>query len=426
MNEYQPNGAEDHAVSELLQQHYPQLLQQVVAAINFHHTSLDTLSDEQLRHDLSQHIRQQLAQQQTLAPLQPFENQVRQRVIDDLVGLGPLEPLLRDTSVSEIMVNRFDLIFIEQHGKLQRSSARFVDEIAVRRVLERIVTPLGRRIDESSPMVDARLPSGARVNGVLPPLAVEGACLTIRKFASSVLTAADLVAQGSMSAALARLLALAVTSRQNIIISGGTGSGKTTLLNILASFVPPNERMITIEDAAELQLQHTNLVRLEARPANQEGQGLVSIRQLVVNALRMRPDRIVIGECRAGESLDMLQAMNTGHAGSLTTLHANNPRDALRRLETMVLMAGVDLPLAAIRQQIASAVQLVVQISRLSDGRRVVTAVSELQGSDGEVLQLADLFVYQREQGHQATFNIPQFAQHLTEQERAEILAWQC
>lgn len=408
-----------------VEQCYQQLLEQVQSTLNLHNSNIELLSDHELRAQLRDAVRQQIETSSQFMALLPQQERLIERVLDDLVGLGPLEALLRDTQVTEIMVNRHNQIYLEKSGKLLLSDLQFHDEQAVRRVLERIVTPMGRRIDASTPMVDARLPNGARVNGIIPPLAVEGTCLTIRKFASTALTMQDLIRAHSVSVHIAKLLQLAVEMRQNIVICGGTGSGKTTLLNILADFIPEHERVITIEDAAELQLQHQNMVRLEARPANQEGEGCVSIRQLVINALRMRPDRIVVGECRAGESLDMLQAMNTGHDGSLTTLHANTPRDALRRLETMVLMAGVDLPLTAIRQQISSAVQLLVQVTRLANGQRVVTAVSELQGSDGDVLQVADLFLYNKVAGkHLGTQHMPKFCEQLTETQRAEFIQW--
>ena len=408
-----------------IEQCYQQLLEQVQNTLNLHNSNIELLSDCELRAQLSDAVRRQIETSAQFTALLPQQELLVERVLDDLVGLGPLEVLLRDEEVTEIMVNRHNQIYMEKGGRLLLSKIQFHDEQAVRRVLERIVTPLGRRVDASAPMVDARLPSGARVNGIIPPLAVQGTCLTIRKFASNALTMDDLIATNSVSPPAAQLLKLAVTMRQNIVICGGTGSGKTTLLNILADFIPEHERVITIEDAAELQLHHQNMVRLEARPANQEGEGHVSIRQLVINALRMRPDRIVVGECRAGESLDMLQAMNTGHDGSLTTLHANTPRDALRRLETMVLMAGVDLPLNAIRQQISSAVQLLVQVTRLANGKRMITAISELQGSDGDVLQVADLFLYSKPaEKHVCTQLMPKFCEQLTGSERTEFIQW--
>jgi pilus assembly protein CpaF len=316
-----------------------------------------------------------------------------QEITDDLLRHGPIEPFLTDPSVNEVMVNGCRSIYIERKGKLILTKTQFASEAQLRRVIERIVGRVGRRIDESSPMVDARLPDGSRVNAIVPPLAVDGPTLTIRKFTADGFTIDDLVRTKSVTPEVAGLLEVCVRGRLNILVSGGTGSGKTTLLNILSSFIPVDERIVTIEDAVELRLRQPHVIRLESRPPNVEGKGAVLIRDLVRNSLRMRPDRIVVGECRGGETLDMLQAMNTGHDGSLSTLHANSPRDALSRIETMVLMAGMDLPVRAIREQVASAVDLIVQVARLRDGSRRVTHLSEVVGMEGDVITMNDVFV---------------------------------
>lgn len=328
-------------------------------------------------------------------PLSSGERQrLVQEIMDDVVGLGPLQKFLADDSVTEVMVNGPDKIYVERGGKLSLTGSRFTSEEHLRRIIERIVTKVGRRIDESSPLVDARLSDGSRVNAIIPPLAVNGSSLTIRKFGQVPLTVNNLISFGTLSPEIAELLHACVQARLNILVSGGTGTGKTTLLNVLSSFLPADERIVTIEDAVELQLQQEHVVRLESRPHNIEGKGEISIRDLVRNSLRMRPDRIVIGEVRGGESLDMLQAMNTGHDGSISTVHANSPRDAIARLETLVLMAGMDLPLRAIREQIASAVNLIVHISRLRDGTRRVTHVTEVQGMEGDIVTLQDAFSF--------------------------------
>lgn len=328
------------------------------------------------------------------------DRKVRQRIVkevcDEALGLGPLEDLLADDRVTEVMVNGRDNVFVEMNGKLTRTDLSFTDDAQLLGVIERIVTPLGRRIDEKSPMVDARLADGSRVNAVIPPLAIDGPSITIRKFAREPMKVADLVRFGSMTPELADLLRACVEARLNIVISGGTGSGKTTLLNVLSSFIPQDERIVTIEDAAELQLRQPHVVRLESRPANIEGIGEVKIRDLVKNCLRMRPDRIVVGECRGAEAVDMLQAMNTGHDGSLTTVHANTTRDALSRLETLVMFAGLDLPSRAIREQIGSAIQIIVQQSRLSDGSRRIISVAEVVGMEGQTITLQEVFAFKQ------------------------------
>ncbi|RUO43915.1 pilus assembly protein CpaF [Aliidiomarina taiwanensis] len=402
---------------------FQQLKQQALGLLDVHRAKIDHLSDAEVREYLAGIIRH-AAEQVPAYHAEPQQEQLIAQVLDDLLGLGPLEVLLRDAGISEIMVNRFDTVFIERAGQLTRSSVTFADEASVRRTIERIVTPLGRRIDESSPMVDARLACGSRVNAVIPPLAIDGSSITIRKFSQTRLRLNDLVQNGSCSEPIAEFLKFAVGLKQNILISGGTGSGKTTLLNVLADAIPTNERIITIEDAAELSLHKDNLVRLESRPANQEGEGQISIRQLVINALRMRPDRIIVGECRGGESLDMLQAMNTGHDGSMTTLHANSPRDALRRLETMVLMAGFELPLLAVRQQIASAVQLIVQITRNAEGQRRITSVCEVQGMEGDVVCLSEIYKWEQQVGrHLACGEVPLFFTGAPDRLRPQLMA---
>jgi pilus assembly protein CpaF len=320
-------------------------------------------------------------------------------VIDRILGLGPLEPLLEDPQISEIMVNSIDQVFVERQGRIEQVDVRFRDEAHLRHVIDRIVAPIGRRIDESSPLVDARLPDGSRVNAIIPPLAIAGPALTIRKFAREPFTLERLMALGTIDEAIAKFLDQSIHQRVSIIISGGTGSGKTSTLNALGMCIPEYERLITIEDAAELQLRHPDLVALEARPPNIEGKGEITIRTLVRNALRMRPDRIIVGEVRGGEAFDMLQAMNTGHQGSLTTLHANTPADALIRLESMVLMAGFDMPVTAIRRMIGGAVELILQQDRLEDGRRVITAIAELELEGRDSLKLKPLFLYDPKKG---------------------------
>ena len=317
-----------------------------------------------------------------------------QQIIDEILGLGPLQSLLRDTEVTEVMVKKFDEIFVERHGRIYLVELKFSSEEHLRRTIERIVSQVGRRIDESSPMVDARLPDGSRVNAVVPPIAIDGSTLTIRKFSHDPFTSKDLVSTGTISIDAMNLLASCVKAKYNIVISGGTGSGKTTTLNVLSSFIGHDERVITIEDAAELQLPQQHVIRLESRPLNTEGKGIITIRDLVRNALRMRPDRIIVGEVRDAAALDMLQAMNTGHEGSLTTVHANTSRDALMRIETMSLMAGMDLPVEIIREQMVEAIDIVVQQSRMKDGSRRITQISEVVGLEGSVIQMQDLFIF--------------------------------
>ena len=351
------------------------------------------MSAEQLEFRVRQKLTETLAEEDT-----PLSAADRQRLIaeitDDILGYGPLEPYLKDESITEIMVNNYRTIYIERDGKIVYTGAKFLDDSHLRRTIDKIVGQVGRRIDESSPYVDARLPDGSRVNSAIPPVAIDGACLTIRKFARDPYQAEDLISFGTMSSKVARFLEACVRGRINILVSGGTGAGKTTTLNVLSSFIPEDERILTIEDSAELRLLQPHVIRMEARPPNIEGKGAVTIRDLVRNALRMRPDRIVVGEVRSGEALDMLQAMNTGHDGSISTAHANAPRDVLARLETMCLMAGMDLPVRAIREQVASAVQLIVHQSRLKDGTRRLTHVSEIVGMEGDIITLQDLFLF--------------------------------
>src|SRR5215217_1644641 len=319
-----------------------------------------------------------------------------EQITDEIIGLGPLEPLLRDESISEVMVNGPRQVYIERSGKLELTNVVFQNDDHVMRIIDRIIAPIGRRVDESSPMVDARLTDGSRVNAIIPPLSLVGPVITIRKFSASPFTVDDLIRFGTATADMFDFLRAAVEARLNIFVSGGTGSGKTTTLNVLSSFIPNDERIVTIEDAAELQLRQEHVVTLESRPPNIEGKGQIPIRELVRNSLRMRPDRIIVGECRSGEALDMLQAMNTGHDGSMSTGHANSPRDMLARLETMVLMAGVDLPVRAIREQISSAVDLIVHQSRLKDGTRKIVNITEVQGMEGDTIVMQDVFVFEQ------------------------------
>jgi pilus assembly protein CpaF len=356
---------------------------------------VNRMNDADLRSNVRLIIREVIRSSPDL-PKSIDVNDLSMQVLDEAVGLGPLEPLLADDEVSEIMINKFDEIWVEKRGQLTLSNASFTSDSAVLGAIERIVTPLGRRIDESSPMVDARLKDGSRVNAIIPPLAIRGPSVTIRKFSKKQIGASDFVAFGSLTEDMVELIKKIVELRLNVIVSGGTGTGKTTFLNMVGNFVADDERIVTIEDAAELKLTQPNLISLESRPPNLEGKGVITIRDLVRNSLRMRPDRIIVGECRGGEALDMLQAMNTGHDGSMTTLHSNSPRDAMARLEVLVLMAGMNLPVRAIREQIASAVNVVVQLTRFSCGARKVTSISEIVGMEGDVIQMQEVYRFRK------------------------------
>jgi len=337
-----------------------------------------------------------IADEEGLALTRAERVRMLEQITDEILGLGPMEPLLRDETITEVMVNGPQQVYVEREGRLELTNVAFQNDEHVMKIIQRIIAPIGRRIDESSPMVDARLADGSRVNAIIPPLSLVGPVITIRKFAATPFTVEDLIRFGTATPEMFEFLEACVKARLNVFVSGGTGSGKTTMLNILSSFIPDDERIITIEDAAELQLRQEHVITLESRPANIEGKGAVPIRELVRNALRMRPDRIVVGECRSGEALDMLQAMNTGHDGSMSTGHANSPRDMLSRLETMVLMAGMDLPLKAIREQIASAVDLIVHQNRLKDGTRKIVNITEVQGMEGDVIVMQDIFVFEQ------------------------------
>src|SRR5574342_466972 len=344
---------------------------------------------------IKQRLQEIYAQTKVTLP-EDLRKQVFTEILDEMTGFGPIQPLLDDPDVSEVMVNGPKKVFVEKNGRVSKSGITFDDDDHVSRIIDRIILPLGRRVDADSPTVDARLPDGSRVNAVIPPVAIDGPSITIRKFSKEKLGIGKLIDYGSITDKMAEFLRACVLAHLNIIISGGTGSGKTTLLNVLSSFIPENERIVTIEDAAELQLQQDHVLRMETKPANVDGRGAVTIRDLVRNSLRMRPDRIIVGECRGGEALDMLQAMNTGHDGSLTTLHSNSPRDAIARVETMCLMAGMDLPVRAIREQVSSAVDLIVQQERMRDGTRKVTTITEISGMEGDVITMTDIFSFEQ------------------------------
>jgi len=360
--------------------------------------NLETVSRDEAKDTVRDVIQDLLQWERTPIALNVRERErLAEEILDEIFGLGPLEPLMKDPEVSDILVNTYDNIWVERHGKLFQTDIRFQNDRHLMQVIDRIVSGVGRRIDDSSPMVDARLPDNSRVNAIIPPLAVDGPHLSIRRFKLDVLSGEDLMAKDTMTPAMLDVLRGAVQARLNILISGGTGAGKTTLLNVLSSHIPEDERIVTIEDSAELQLRQPHVVRLESRPPNVEGRGEVPVRALVINALRMRPDRIIVGEVRGAEAVDMLQAMNTGHDGSLTTLHANTPRDALNRLGTQVAMANLNLPERAIRQQIVGGIQLVIQLNRLSDGTRKIMSISEITGAEGDVISLQEIFIFERE-----------------------------
>ena len=357
---------------------------------------IETIGEEKARAEIRQTVNRLLAEESAPLSLRQRQSVVKQ-IEDDVMGLGPLEPLIADKTVSDILVNGFDTIFVERHGKLESTNLRFTSHSHLMNIIDRIVSAVGRRVDESSPMVDARLKDGSRVNVIIPPLALDGAMLSIRRFAVERLTMEKLVELGTATPGLAEVMAAVVKGRLNVLVSGGTGSGKTTLLNILSGYIPKVERILTIEDSAELQLQQPHVVRLETRPPNIENKGEVTARELVRNGLRMRPERIIVGEVRGGEALDMLQAMNTGHDGSLTTIHANTPRDALGRIENMVSMTGINFPIKALRSQIASAINVVIQVARLEDGNRKIVSLQEVNGMEGEIVTMSELFNFERE-----------------------------
>jgi pilus assembly protein CpaF len=388
------DGAAAHTGTHYFQQVKSRVHRRLIERLNL--SSLDRVGRDQVIDAIRKVVHDLISQEMVALNFEEREALVGQ-VLDEIFGLGPLEPLIQDAEISDILVNTYKHIFIERNGRLEKTDVRFQDDRHLLQVIDRIVSSVGRRIDDSSPMVDARLPDGSRVNAIIRPLALDGPHLSIRKFRRDALAAEDLIRYDSATEPMVELLRGIVKARLNVIISGGTGAGKTTLLNILSSFIPPTERIVTIEDSAELQLRQPHVVRLETRPANIEGQGEVPQRMLLINALRMRPDRIIMGECRGGEAVDMLQAMNTGHDGSLTTIHSNSPRDCLSRLETMIAMASLDLPEKAMRQQIASAVNVVIQVTRLGDGTRKILQISEIVGMEGDVITMQDIFVFERQ-----------------------------
>ncbi len=415
----QPASRRDPVLDELRQKVHHHLIEELGPVLYD-----KRLTEDELRRRVQEQLQAALAKER--APLSAADKaQLIQDVSDDILGYGPIDRFLKDNEITEVMVNGPDRVYVEKRGRLELTPITFVDESHLRRIIDKIVGLVGRRIDESTPLVDARLLDGSRVNAVIHPLAIGGPFLTIRKFAADPFTVDDLIGFGSMSPQVAKFLQGCVVGRLNVLISGGTGTGKTTMLNVLSSFIPSHERIVTVEDAKELQLHQDHVLCLEARPPNIEGRGEITIRDLVRNTLRMRPDRIVVGECRGGEALDMLQAMNTGHDGSLTTIHSNSPRDSLARLETLTLMAGFELPVRAIREQMASALDLIVHITRLRDGTRRITHVTEVQGMEGDVITLQDLFLFDfgmgvdsdgRFKGHLKSTGIrPKFAERLAD-----------
>jgi pilus assembly protein CpaF len=393
VEEEEQNQSRQQMLEELAQTIHQALIKELGPQL-----SQEESNGESLQQKVSQKLAELIREEETVLTTQE-KAYLSEQITHDVMGYGPLEEFLNDPGVTEIMVNNAKTIYVERAGRIYNTEAQFFDEGHLRRVIDKIVAQVGRRIDESAPMVDARLLDGSRVNAIIPPLAINGAKLTIRKFAVEPYTVNDLISFGTLSEKLAKFLEACVRGRLNVLISGGTGCGKTTLLNVLSSFIPEEERIVTIEDAVELQLHQEHLIQLESRPPNIEGKGQVTIRDLVRNALRMRPDRIVVGEVRGGEALDMLQAMNTGHDGSLSTVHANSPRDVLSRLETMVLMSGMDLPIKAVREQVSSAIDLIIHEARFRDGTRKITHITEVQGMEGDVITLQDIFVYDFSEG---------------------------